>query len=721
MKQFCLLFFFIVATEPTIMAQGSEYYYWYRGERQPLESKNDKWFVLLDYAHNPESLSRTLRISEDRISQIQKIRKKNRDTTHKSSNLPRDIYWTVVSGQEEEWAYSSLEILYHAPFFYSQSGKEMGLSHFFHVKLYKSEDIEFLRELAEIHGVDILGSSRFRPRWYTLACGRESSGNALEMANLFYETGLFSAAEPDLMVEFLLQSVNDPYFSDQWGLNNTGQYGGNPGSDIRALDAWAITEGSSDIVIAIVDQGLEMDHPDLPNIHPDSYDAAEDTSPSIGLYGIHGVAVAGIAGAGTNNTKGIAGIAPNSFLMSINHHFLLSVDYSSEIADGITFAWQNGADVLNNSWGHDDYQTQILDDAIEDAVTYGRDGLGAVFIVASGNFGDSISYPSSHPDAIAVGASSMCDERKSQSSCDGENWWSNYGTGLDIVAPGVLIPTTDMKGSDGYNPHLLVHPWYGGTKISSDYSNEDYTVWFHGTSAAAPHVSGVAALMLAINSNLTAVQVRHILHQSADKVGGYTYDGNGWNDEMGYGRLNAYKALINTIEYYGATLGIEKPQVTLPLWEDIAFHEDVYLASGSTLTIDAHETVTLSAASGTVTIGAPPPSTKVVGVGQGLVRAGLPHTDPEPEPRLEQFLLLPNYPNPFNPSTTIRYELPGNSDVRLEVYDMLGRRVALLVNEARQAGTHQAVFDASALSSGVYIYRLQAGGLVQTRKMLLIK
>jgi hypothetical protein len=85
------------------------------------------------------------------------------------------------------------------------------------------------------------------------------------------------------------------------------------------------------------------------------------------------------------------------------------------------------------------------------------------------------------------------------------------------------------------------------------------------------------------------------------------------------------------------------------------------------------------------------------------------------------FALDQNYPNPFNPSTTITYELPKTSDVRMSVFDMLGREVSVLVNERREAGVHDVKFDASGLSSGVYLYRLQAGSFVQTRKLMFVR
>jgi hypothetical protein len=86
-----------------------------------------------------------------------------------------------------------------------------------------------------------------------------------------------------------------------------------------------------------------------------------------------------------------------------------------------------------------------------------------------------------------------------------------------------------------------------------------------------------------------------------------------------------------------------------------------------------------------------------------------------------KFALYQNYPNPFNPSTTIRYELPGSADVRLTVYDVLGREVSVLVNERKPAGTYDVKFDASALSSGVYLFRLTAGGFVKSGKMVVLR
>lgn len=152
-------------------------------------------------------------------------------------------------------------------------------------------------------------------------------------------------------------------------------------------------------------------------------------------------------------------------------------------------------------------------------------------------------------EVISVGAMSPCGERKTPSSCDTEDWGSGYGEQLDIVAPGVLIPTLDRLGNNGYNPDTAIHTKSFGTLISQDFADSNYTIWFNGTSAAAPHVSGVAALMLSVNPNLTAAQVAHIIKGTAQKIGGYPYlycanHLNGrWNIEMGHGLVDAAAAV----------------------------------------------------------------------------------------------------------------------------------------------------------------------------------
>ncbi|GHT26144.1 hypothetical protein FACS189430_12600 [Bacteroidia bacterium] len=256
----------------------------------------------------------------------------------------------------------------------------------------------------------------------------------------------------------MLGNFSDPDWNQQWGLSNVGQYGGTNGIDIKACNAWSFSTGSN-ITVAVIDHGIELNHPDLVgNIHPQSYDTHTGTSPSI-VRGDHGTACAGIIGAIRNNNNGISGVAPNSQLMSISNSLTLSTpNIQQHLAAGINWAWSNGSDVISNSWGHNALQSALITDAINNAVIQGRNGLGCVVVFASGNDNaSSVSYPASLANVIAVGAISPCGQRKSPTSCDGENWGSNYGTNLSVVAPGVLIPTTDRQGTNGYNPNIAIH------------------------------------------------------------------------------------------------------------------------------------------------------------------------------------------------------------------------------------------------------------------------
>jgi len=192
------------------------------------------------------------------------------------------------------------------------------------------------------------------------------------------------------------------------------------------------------------------------------------------------------------------------------------------MAAGIDWASQNNrADVLSLSWRIRVGQ-QAITDALNRAVTQGRNGLGCLVLAASANDNTNLDFPASVPSVIAVGATTQTDQRAI---------FSNFGTGLDVVAPGTSIYTTDLQGAAGY-------------------SGTDYTLSFTGTSAACPNAAGVAALILAANPSLTQAQARKILESTTDKSGGYTYaTGAGedpsltWNNQVGYGRVNACSAV----------------------------------------------------------------------------------------------------------------------------------------------------------------------------------
>jgi hypothetical protein len=201
----------------------------------------------------------------------------------------------------------------------------------------------------------------------------------------------------------------------------------------------------------------------------------------------------------------------------------------SKIASGISWAWQNGADVINNSWGfleEPNLNSSLLENAINDAITLGRNGKGTLVIFGAGNYSDNITYPANfNDDIITVGAVDSDALRWDDTPGEPGNWQSSYGEKLDLVAPGVNISV----------------PYYNSTIQTVT-----------GTSEAAPLVSGVIALMLSKNPCLTGQQVRFIINSTAQKklpqLYNYSQNSNHpdgtWNNEVGYGMLNAYAAVV---------------------------------------------------------------------------------------------------------------------------------------------------------------------------------
>jgi len=422
----------------------------------------------------------------------------------------------------------------HVSAYYNNKlSNKIGVSNYISIKLKSKDDYLLLEQHANELKLSIEGQNKFMPLWYSLSCNKNSTYDALHAANYLFETNSFAAAEPDLMTDDNMDCVNDTFFNNQWGLLNATT----PTSDINACDAWNISTGSNSIIVAVLDQGVQMTHPDLQaNIFGLGYDTESGISPSQ-VLGDHGTACAGIVAALQNNSIGISGVAPNCKLMSVSNSLAGTTNSRVKRADGINWAYLNGADVISNSWGSPT-QHQVIDDAIEFALVFGRGALGTCVVFATGNDNlSSAEYPAnSNPNIIAVGAISPCGERKSPTSCDGELWGSNYGTSLDVVAPGVLIPTTDRTGSNGYN--------------SATGNDGDYTQTFNGTSSATPHVAGLCALIISVKPCLSNMQVIQIIERSAQKVGVYSYATtagrpNGtWNNEMGYGLVNAEASVI---------------------------------------------------------------------------------------------------------------------------------------------------------------------------------
>lgn len=383
-----------------------------------------------------------------------------------------------------------------------------------------------------VQRIDVTGGETFLAKVTT-----SSEHNAMETANRYYENGFVNYSEPSLyFTNAACDTVNDPFYPMQWALRNTGSnVPSNPPNIIADADmdvdsAWNITKGDSNIIIAILDTGVDTTHPDLRRVY--GYDFVNnDGNPNDD--GNHGTACAGIVAAIGNNNLGVTGVAYRCKIMPIKIlNDAGNVPGYHVPAFGTIWAYQHGADVMSNSWGIVGGNSSLLLNAINDAARYGRNGKGTVMCYAAGNEDTNpMRFPAIYQgiDIIVVGGLTPCNKRKSPTDgCSLETWGACFGSTLDIVAPCMKIYTTDRVGPFGYN----------GT---------DYTSSFNGTSSATPNAAGVCALLLSAAPELKAREVEALISLSAEKVGGYSYSTNYpyglWNNEMGYGRLNARLSL----------------------------------------------------------------------------------------------------------------------------------------------------------------------------------
>ena len=369
----------------------------------------------------------------------------------------------------------------------------------------------------------------------------------IAIANTVYESGMVNWSEPNLFFTNLTAYMpNDPFVNMQWSVRNTGNniptgVTGVSGCDMNVDSAWNISLGNPDVIISVSDTGCDTLHEDLsanfiPGTGRNFYNNTIGGFDDMG----HGTSCAGIIAAVGNNGIGISGIAPLCKMLPVKWMNSQGGGDYSGATNATIYSYQAGAWIISNSWGFQGGASSALDNAIADAKNLGRGGKGTLFVVAAGNENGAMRFPAStNPNVLVVGGISPCNQRKSYSSCDGENFWgASYGANLDIVAPCVKIYATDITGSGGFT--------------SGNYDPE-----FNGTSSATPNAAGVCALILSVDPNLRWDSVRVRIDRTADRVGSYTYNQVGprnlsrWNNEMGYGRVNAYRVLLETLNMMG--------------------------------------------------------------------------------------------------------------------------------------------------------------------------
>ena len=328
-----------------------------------------------------------------------------------------------------------------------------------------------------------------------------------EMVDLYAADPGCEYAEPNYIGEGGVFVPDDTSFGFQWHLDNTGQTGGTPDADIDAIDGWETSRGHASIRLAVLDTGIDSDHPEFTGRLLPGYDFVnEDTDPEADHS--HGPRVTGLAAANADNSFAVAGV--DHFASIVPVKVLNSSNFGTtfDLAQGLDFA-KDEAQVISMSLINFPTGSSTLNNALQAA----RDA-GAILIACAGNggLGDADdSGPGASPLTISVGATNDDDERAS---------FSGTGAALDIVAPGSSVRTIR------YN------------------TAADTTTPFSGCSAATPIVAGIATLMLSLNPTLTHDEVFTVLTTTAeDQVGPPSEDTPGRDDFFGHGRVNLAAAL----------------------------------------------------------------------------------------------------------------------------------------------------------------------------------
>ncbi len=523
-----LLFVVLLSSCCSLFAQQQLSYYYHKGEQIVLPINLQHFLVYADV----NKISDELFEEEYRVTEW--IENGSNGIIEAQVTIPNGNYDSVVNVLKAKDYIVDVEPVI---------GNNMliNTSRLFYVKLHKSQDYPLLSYMASRTGADIRGKVDYCENWYELCVNKYSAGNSIEATNQFWETGFFEGVDPGFIFHFESASVttcvSDPRFNEQWGLQA-----------IKACSAWKITTGDTNVRIAVIDKGIDESHRefdstcvcfsfDMDNCfshalvyceidHERGPDQPHQDS-TICVY--HGINVGGVIFS-NHNRDSIAGVCPKAGLINISHSFKLREDsIASKAARAIIMSVSNGARVINNSWMIKDTISQIASELLEDAIDYALiHNCVVVFAAGNGNNGVSngcVSYPARcNSQILTVGAVDISLEK---TSC------SNYGFGLDVVAPGSGILST--HNDNGYN-------------ISQ------------GTSMATPHVAGVAGLMFSINPALTGQNVRDIIEQTAYKIPDQLYDTvteNGtWAEYVGYGLLDAHRAVLKAAYHkvYGDTV-----------------------------------------------------------------------------------------------------------------------------------------------------------------------
>ncbi|MBF2090415.1 MAG: S8 family serine peptidase [Synechococcales cyanobacterium K44_A2020_017] len=439
-------------------------------------------------------------------------------------------------------------------------------------------DLTSIQAIATSMGLQLVKPIAGAPQAFIFHVTKDATANPVKLANRLAERPEVLSAEPDVIVR--TQPHYRPqvsHYGKQWYLQHGGGDQLKEGIHLSMEAAWDITRGDRSVIIAVADDGFDLNHPDFQGkgkmVAPKDMRRQDAVPMPEADLESHGTAVAGLAIA-EENGAGIVGVAPGCAFMPIRTSSFLNDRSVEELFD---WATEQGAAVVSCSWGatavHYPLSTRQRA-AISRAATEGRNGKGCVVVFAAGNTNRPVSgtvnelgWPSNvlrgptewlngfavHPDVITVSACTSVGEKAA---------YSNWGTNISVCAPSNNVPPDVFLPETGYvvAPPPIQKVLEGKGMVTSDrlgskgYTPGDYTESFGGTSAACPLVAGVAALVLSVNPDLTAREVKQLLQNTADKIldsqpdpqfgASYgTYDTNGHSRWFGYGKVNAHRAV----------------------------------------------------------------------------------------------------------------------------------------------------------------------------------
>lgn len=441
---------------------------------------------------------------------------------------------------------SASGVLLAEPFYVTESGTPLFIGGSIIVAFEDTVDLQEIDSINALYSVSIERELQGMPGVYILRNNPSTGYRTLELANLYHNLPEARYAYPN----FGMRPVQNGYKLFDYYADHQPHTKKVIGA-FNSASVWDFAGLTRPVVVAVIDDGVEA-HEDLPGARVLSgYDFADSTSNTDpGAFESHGMACAGIVAA-DHATDSLSGLLTSSGMISLNPHVLVlpvnifgdsgNAAENPAIAEAITYASNHGAEVISNSWTWPDRHVEypVVTEALERAALFGRGGYGCPVIQSTGNTDfyhpnpDYVRYPAWLPNSFGVGAIDLGDYRW---------YYSCYGSGIDIVAPSddgyyVGVWSLDQMGSEGYNPSYVSDCPPGNNDMN-------YHCHFGGTSAAAPIVSGVAALLLSKDSTLSTEAIYYILENSAQRH-------LAWGTsiphslEYGEGRVDAFRAVLS--------------------------------------------------------------------------------------------------------------------------------------------------------------------------------